>query len=183
MTPQGLRTSLVKEVHHHDILQEVLLYMTQYPEQYTVSTDNQFIKLVESHFYRRLWTLNLNIRKGFGVGDLIGHRLIKCGVSLLTHNALPLRDVFGIENTNFHVHREETHYAVNPWATQTINVLEYLELIPQGQLRQMMQWYYIEGYTLQEIAHGVKTTPIAVLNRLRTGVKVIKKAISKIEQR
>ncbi len=165
----GLRTSLVKEVHHHDILQEVLLYMTQYPEQYIVSTDNQFIKLVESHFYRRLWTLNLNIRKGFGVGDLIGHRLIKLGVSLTTYKPM----FQGTPRTN----------VINPWTSARIEALEYLELIPQGDLKQIMRWYYIEGYTLKEIAKGVHTTPIAVLNRLRTGVKVIKKAMSKIEQR
>jgi hypothetical protein len=157
------------EDHHEDILQEVLLFLSRQPDRYLVSTEAQFIAIVHSHFYRRLWTINLSVRKGCGTYDFLGHRLIKLGVSLTTH-------------------RDHNHYQnampniVNPWVSPQIEALEYLELVTDNRLRNIMTWYYIEGWTLQEVADVVGTTPIAVLNRLRTGVKVIKKALVHISQ-
>jgi DNA-directed RNA polymerase specialized sigma24 family protein len=62
----------------------------------------------------------------------------------------------------------------SPWDTPKIQALEYIELVGNPLLKQVMRWYYIEGYTTEEIATGLQRPIVTVHFMLKDGIQRIK---------
>lgn len=155
-----LRRKLLKVEHHNDLLQRTLMAVVEDVNELAVCTPKQFINLVKSYFYRNEWIFNRRCYKAVAQGDYIGDYLLTMGGSKVLSDK-----------------RDDTKadgYISDPWNTKTTQALEYIELVTIENVRRVMIRYYIEGYTLAEIAKQEDISNVAVFKWLEIGVKEIK---------
>ena len=67
----------------------------------------------------------------------------------------------------------ETQY--NPWETPLTQALEYIQCVDNPRWQAMMYMYYIEGYTMKEIAVAYRIAEKQVFKTLEKAVKRIQK--------
>ena len=145
-------------------LQETLIELARKAQEYTYCTPEQFVNLVKSHFYHRLWYLNRKMYRAVMKGDVIGDNHLKYGGSkVMTYaTACVLED----------------HYRLHdPWASLTIEALEYIDIIKDETVHRRMMKHYIEGYTIQEIAHQERRAVSSIHESINKGITEIRQLI------
>jgi DNA-directed RNA polymerase specialized sigma subunit len=66
----------------------------------------------------------------------------------------------------------------NPWESDKAQALEYIELIGQPWIRKVFYLYYIEGYTIIEVANLYEVPHDRVEKALKHGLEHIKEWIT-----
>lgn len=164
-----LRQQVLKTEIDNDILQEVLLWLTEHVEGVRCQDNKAFLSLVRSHFYHRKQYFNMTLRRGFAYGDRIGDGLLKKGGSMVLTDEV---------NAEGHEYRPRV---VDPWHSTRIDALEYLELVQGVRLKRIMYNYYIEGFDMVEIGRQEGITKQTVILLIQRGVRQIKKALSNLK--
>ncbi len=164
----SLQSKLIKEHTHNDLLQEVLIWLFTHSDQVTVSGDEPFIALVSAHFYRRMSILTMRVNRNKSCGDYIGDNLLVLGVSTITNG---FYNKFRADNRAWVTPEKSVD---DPWENNVTQALEYLEFITEPRLKRIMFQFYIEGYTLTEIAQQLGVSAVRVHQLLERGVGIIK---------
>jgi len=163
-TLPNLKKKLFKTELDQDILQETLINLALKAQEYTLCTPEQFFHLVCSHFYHRVWYLNRKMYRSVLYGDLIGDKHLKYGGSkVMTYATEFVREGM-----------EQADRANNPFANITVEALEYIALVKDETVHRRMMKHYIEGYTIQEIAHQESRAVSSIHESLSRGITEIK---------
>jgi predicted DNA-binding protein YlxM (UPF0122 family) len=142
-----------------ELAQRAIIDIYTKHKQLVISSDKAFISLFVSYY--RLWQVRKRgiIKRGLQYGDY-------------------LHEFMGYVGVSADVKQDDSDKLHNPWNTIHTQALEYIELIGSQWIRKVFYLYYIEGYTITEVADLYNVPHFRVELALKRGIEQIKEWVT-----
>lgn len=171
-----LRKQYVKHADDEDICQYVLFDLLKKWEQLNITSDEQFTNMFARFFYTSKWVERAHRARSLSRGSYWLRHAGGIPLAYYEHagNQSSRWGTLLEEPRITNPHGVTTEY--DPWNSNRVDALEWIEQLPTPLYRKIFTHYYIEGYTQSEIGAMIGSYRERVNLILQEGVILLQQA-------